>query len=39
MIQSDIKDQTFQIQRMLANELDRNKEKGNSYIDDYIQEI
>jgi len=32
-------EQTFQIQRMLANELDWYKEKGNSYMDDNIQEI
>jgi len=39
LIQSDIEDQTFQIQRILANKLDRYKERGNSYVDDHIQEI
>ena len=38
-VQSDMDEQTFQIQRMLANELDWYKEKGNSYMDDNIQEI
>ena len=36
---SNIKDQTFQIQRILANELDKYKERGNSYMDDNIWEI
>ena len=39
LIQSNIKDQTFQIQRMLANELYRYKGRENSYMDDNIQEI
>ena len=39
LIQSDIKDQTFQIQRMLADELDKYKGRGNSYVDENIQEI
>jgi len=39
LIQSDIKDQTFQIQRMLADELDRYIGRGNSYMDKNIQEI
>jgi len=29
----------FQIQRMLANELDQYKGKGNQYVDENIQEI
>ena len=32
-------EQAFQIQRMLANELDHYKERGNRYMDDNIQEI
>ena len=32
-------EQAFQVQRMLANELDRYKGKGNKYMDDNIQEI
>ena len=39
LVQSDIDEQTFQIQRMLANELDHYKEKGNKYMNDNIQEI
>ena len=39
LVQSDIEDQAFQIQRMLANELDGYKGKGNSYVDKNIQEI
>jgi len=31
--------QVFQVQRMLANELDCYKEKGNSYMDSNIKEI
>ena len=29
----------FQVQRMLANELDQYKGKGNKYMNDNIQEI
>jgi len=36
LIQSDIEDQAFQVQRMLADELDRYKEKENSYVDKNI---
>jgi len=32
-------EQAFQIQRMLADELDHYKERGNRYVDDNIQEI
>ena len=39
LVQSDIDEQMFQIQRMLADELDHYKEKGNKYMDDNIQEI
>jgi len=39
LIQSDIEDRAFQVQRMLANELDRYKEKENSYVDKNIREI
>ena len=38
-VQSDIDKQAFQIQRMLANELDYYKERGNRYMDDNIREI
>ena len=39
MVQSDIDDQAFQVQRILADELDQYKERGNSYVDNNIQEI
>ena len=39
LVQSNIEDQTFQVQRMLANKLDKYKEKDNTYMDDNIQEI
>jgi len=39
LIQSDMKNRTCQIQRMLADELDTYKERGNKYIDDNIKEI
>ena len=39
MVQSEIEDWVFQIQRMLANELDRYKGRGNSYMDENIWEI
>ena len=39
LVQSDIDDRAFQIQRMLADKLDQYKGKGNKYVDDNIQEI
>ena len=39
LIQSDMDDRAFQVQRRLADELDRYKGKGNSYMDGNIQEI
>ena len=39
LVQSDIDKRVFQIQRMLANKLDRYKGKGNRYVDDNIREI
>jgi len=39
LVQSDIEKRAFQVQRMLANKLDRYKERGNSYVDKNIQEI
>ena len=39
LIQSDMDDRAFQIQRRLADELDRYKGKGNSYVETNIQEI
>ena len=32
-------DRVFQIQRILANELDKYKERGNRYVEENIQEI
>jgi len=39
LIQSDMDDRAFQIQRRLADELDRYKGKGNRYVEENIQEI
>ena len=39
LIQSDMDDRVFQIQRRLADELDRYKGKGNSYVEMNIWEI
>jgi len=39
LIQSDMDDRAFQIQRRLADELDRYKGKGNDYVDGNIKEI
>ena len=36
LIQSNIDDQAFQVQRMLADELDQYKGKGNSYVKENI---
>ena len=36
LVQSNMKDQVFQIQRMLADELDRYKGKENTYVDENI---
>ena len=39
LIQSDMDEWAFQVQRMLADELDRYKGKSNKYVNDNIQEI
>ena len=39
LIQSDMDDRAFQIQRRLADELNRYKGKGNSYVEANIREI
>ena len=39
LVQSNMDERAFQIQRMLANELDHYKERGNRYVDNNIQEI
>jgi len=39
LVQSDMEDQAFQIQRMLVDKLDRYKGKRNIYVDENIQEI
>ena len=39
MVQSNIDERVFQIQRMLADELDRYKGKDNKYVEENIQEI
>ena len=39
LVQSDMDKRVFQIQRMLADELDRYKGRGNDYVDMNIKEI
>ena len=39
LIQSDMDNRAFRIQRRLADELDRYKGKGNSYVETNIREI
>ena len=39
MVQSDIKEQIFQIQRILADKLDRYSGRDNSYVNNNIKEI
>ena len=38
-MQSDMDKRAFQIQRMLADELDHYKKRGNRYVDNNIREI
>ena len=39
LVQSDMDERAFQVQRMLADELDHYKGKGNNYVDSNIKEI
>ena len=39
LIQSNMDNRAFQIQRMLADELNRYKGKGNRYVEENIREI
>ena len=39
LIQSNMEDRAYQVQRMLADELDTYKGQGNKYVNDNIQEI
>jgi len=39
LIQSDMENQVFQIQQILADELDKYKGKENAYVDENIREI
>jgi len=39
LVQSDMDNRAFQVQRMLANKLDYYKGKGNDYVDSNIKEI
>jgi len=39
IVQSDIEERIFQIQRILADELDRYRGRGNSYVNNNIKEI
>ena len=36
LIQSNMEDQVYQIQRMLANKLDKYRRGGNQYVDNNI---
>jgi len=36
LIQSDMNDRALEVQRMLADELDQYKEKGNNYVEENI---
>jgi len=39
LIQSNIEDRVYQVQWMLADELDKYKGRDNAYMNDNIQEI
>jgi len=39
LVQSNMEDRAFQIQRMLADKLDKYKGRGNAYVDNNISEI
>jgi len=39
LVQSDMDERAFQVQRMLADELDHYRGKGNDYVDNNIKEI
>jgi len=39
LIQNNMKDQVYQIQRMLADELNNYKKQGNQYVNNNIREI
>ena len=39
IIQEDMENQAYYIQTLLTDELDRCKEKGNTYAEEHIKEI
>ena len=39
LVQSDIENRVYQIQKILANKLDSCKERGNKYMNNNIKEI
>ena len=39
LVQSDIKNRAYQVQRLLADELDEYKERENVYMDENIKKI
>jgi len=39
IVQSNMEDQVYHIQKLLADELDQCKEKENNYAEGYIKEI
>ena len=38
LVQGDIENRTYQVQRLLVDELDEYKERGNYYVDENIKE-
>ena len=39
IVQSNIENQVYHIQKLLVDELDNCKEKGNKYTEEHIKEI
>ena len=39
LVQSDIENRAYQVQRLLADKLDEYKRRGNNYVDENIKEI
>jgi len=39
LVQSNIENRAYQVQRLLADELDKCKERQNMYVDEYIKKI
>ena len=39
LVQNNIENRAYQVQRLLADELDKYKERGNMYVDEHIKKI